>query len=71
MDRLSGMGPEHAQKQPLFVFTLCSCSLEILYGPIKQEALFFQLTLMGPAYYIVGPYYKICVAIVPLQGEEK
>lgn len=42
------MGLEHAQKQPLFVFMLSSCSLEILYGPIKQEALFFQLTLDGP-----------------------
>lgn len=39
--------------------------------PLNKKPCVFNLHWMGPAYYIVGLYYKIYVAIVPLQGEEQ
>lgn len=54
---------------------LSSCFLLALLKfsmvPSNKKPYFFNLHWMGPVYYIVGPYYKIYVAIVPLQGEEQ
>lgn len=76
MDRLLGMGHEYLHSHVLRSSPcLSSCFALLLLKfsmvPLNKKPYISNLHRMGPAYYIVGPYYKIYVAIVPIQGEEQ